>query len=256
MLLDPSVWASFFALVVLELVLGIDNVVFIAVVASRLPPAQQRWARNFGISLALFLRVALLASIAWLVGLTEPVLTLGGFALSWRDLVMLGGGLFLLFKASQEIHDEVLRGHKPRASKGGSAAFAAVVGQIAVIDMVFSIDSVIVAVALAEHLAVMVAAVLVAVIVMLVTAGPVSRFIAANPSTRMLALSFLLVIGAALMADGLHIHFDREPIYAAMGFAAFVEFLNLVRQRRRARKGLGGPLTEKAPAEEGQASGG
>ena len=240
MLIDPSVWASFFALVVLELVLGIDNILFIAVVAGRLPERRRRRARNFGLAMALGLRIGLLTSIAWIASLTEPAFTVGGFTASWRDIVLFLGGVFLLVKASQEIHDEVTRGHAPKQVREGSGAFAAVVGEIALIDLVFSFDSVILAVGLVEQLEVMVVAVVVAVAIMAVLAGPISRFVAKNPTTRMLALAFLLVVGAALVADGFHLHFQREPIYGAMAFAAFVEGLNLLRQRRRARAGRTG----------------
>ncbi len=236
MLSDPAAWASFFALVVLEIVLGIDNILFIAVVAGRLPEAQRRQARNIGLSLALGLRIGFLASVVWIVGLTEPVFEVNGFAVSWRDILLFSGGTFLLVKASQEIHDEVTRGHAPREIREGSGAFLRVVGQIALIDVVFSVDSVIVAVGLVEQVEIMIAAVCIAVGVMALLAAPVSKFVIENPTTRMLALAFLLVIGAALVADGFHIHFQREPIYAAMAFAALVEGLNLLRVRRRTRR--------------------
>lgn len=202
-----------------------------------MPPSQRRRARNLGLGLALGFRIGLLASIAWVAGLSQPVFSIAEFDVSWRDLVMLGGGAFLVWKASQEIHREVVHGHSEPAASGTSASFAAVVGEIVVIDAVFSIDSVVVAVGLVEHLPVMIAAVSVAVAVMALVAGPFARFIARNPTTRMLALAFLLVVGCALVADGFHIHFDREPIYAAMAFAGLVEGLNLVRERRRRKQG-------------------
>ena len=205
-------------------------------VAERLPPERRRNARNLGLTFALGFRIALLASITWVVGLSAPVFSLAGFDASWRDLVMFFGGAFLVWKASQEIHREVVDGHPEPAASGSGASFLAVVGEIVVVDAVFSIDSVVVAVGLVEHLPVMIAAVSVAVAVMALVAGPLARFIARNPTTRMLALAFLLVVGCALVADGFHIHFDREPIYAAMAFAALVEGLNLVRERRRRRR--------------------
>ena len=207
-------------------------------IAERLPPERRRQARNLGLAMALGFRIALLASIAWLAGLTEPVFTIGGMAISWRDLILLAGGAFLVWKACEEIHREMARGRDGQggpSAAGGSARFVPVVGQIALIDVVFSLDSVIVAVGLVEHLPVMVAAVVVAVAVMAVLAGPLARFISRHPTTRMLALAFLLVVGCALVADGFHIHFDREPIYAAMAFAALVEGLNLLRDRRRSK---------------------
>ena len=202
-----------------------------------MPPSQRRRARNLGLGLALGFRIGLLASIAWVAGLSQPVFSIAGFDVSWRDLVMLGGGAFLVWKASQEIHREVVHGHPEPTASGTSASFAAVVGEIVVIDAVFSIDSVVVAVGLVEHLPVMIAAVSVAVAVMALVAGPLARFISRNPTTRMLALAFLLVVGCALVADGFHIHFDREPIYAAMAFAGLVEGLNLLRERRRRKRG-------------------
>ena len=201
-----------------------------------MPADQRRKARNIGLALALGFRIALLASIAWVVGLSAPVFSVAGFDASWRDLVMLGGGAFLVWKASEEIHREVVHGHREPSAAGGGASFLAVVGEIVVVDAVFSIDSVVVAVGLVQHLPVMIAAVTVAVAVMALVAGPLARFIARNPTTRMLALAFLLVVGCALVADGFHIHFDREPIYAAMAFAALVEGLNLLRERRRERR--------------------
>lgn len=232
--LEPSTWAAFASLLALELVLGIDNVVFIAVIAGRLPESQRARARNFGIGLALVLRILFLASIAWIIGLKQAAFTVYGFVVSWKDLILLAGGLFLLIKASHEIHSEIERGHAPKAVRGAtSAGFLAAVSQIVLIDAVFSLDSVIVAVGLGKHLYIMVTAVVVAVAVMAVMAGPVSRFISRNPTTRMLALAFLLVVGIALVAEGLHLEHDRRLIYAAMGFAAFVEGLHMLRRRGR-----------------------
>ena len=209
--------------------------------AERLPHSQRRRARNLGLGPAPGFRIGLVASIAWVAGLSEPVFSIAGFDASWRDLVMLGGGAFLVWKASQEIRREVVHSHPEPVASGTSAPFLAVVGEIVVIDAVFSIDSVVVAVGLVEHLPVMIAAVSVSVAIMALVARPLARFIARNPTTRMLLPAFLFVVGCALVADGVHIHFDREPIYAAMAFAALVEWLNLLRERRRRKRGTQPP---------------
>jgi len=277
MLSDPAVWASFLTLVVLEIVLGVDNVIFISIVANRLPPEQRGRAMRIGLSGALVLRIGLLLSIAWIISLTAPILSLAGFDLSWRDIILLMGGLFLIYKAVSEIHAEVegeehadksvggkagfdlswrdiillmgglfliykavseihaeVEGEEhAEKSVGGKAVFAVVLGQIMVLDLVFSLDSVITAVGVANHVEVMIAAVVIAIIVMMVAAQPIAGFVARHPSTKMLALAFLVMIGMALMADGLGFHIDRGFIYAAMVFAGSVEALNLVRGRRR-----------------------
>lgn len=235
LLSDPAVWASFGTLVVLEIVLGVDNVIFISIIAQRLPKHQQAQARFIGLGLALVLRLVLLASIAWIIGLTRPVFALWGFEASWRDIILFAGGLFLLAKASNEIYNDV-EGAGHGHSGGPVSSMGAAILQIVVLDLVFSLDSVITAVGIADHIEVMVAAVVIAVIVMAVSAGPISAFVERHPSTRMLALAFLLMIGMALMADGLHAHIDRGFIYAAMVFAGGVEGLNLLRARRRAAK--------------------
>lgn len=234
LLSDPAVWASFFTLTILEIVLGVDNVIFISIIAQRLPESQRRPARLVGLTGALVLRIALLFSIAWIVRLTDPVITLFGHGFSWRDAILLAGGLFLLWKASSEIFDEV-EGHKEETA-GGTSSFGAVIFQIMLLDLVFSLDSVITAVGIADHLEVMVAAVIVAVLVMMVAAEPIAHFVETHPSTKMLALAFLVMVGAALMADGFGVHFERGFIYAAMVFAAGVEALNLLRARNRRRK--------------------
>jgi len=233
MLSDPAVWASFLTLVVLEIVLGVDNVIFISIVANRLPPEQRGRAMRIGLSGALVLRIGLLLSIAWIISLTAPILSLAGFDLSWRDIILLMGGLFLIYKAVSEIHAEVEGEEHADKSVGGKAVFAVVLGQIMVLDLVFSLDSVITAVGVANHVEVMIAAVVIAIIVMMVAAQPIAGFVARHPSTKMLALAFLVMIGMALMADGLGFHIDRGFIYAAMVFAGSVEALNLVRGRRR-----------------------
>ena len=231
LLSDPTVWASFLTLVVLEIVLGVDNVIFISITAARLPVEQRRTARMAGLTLALVMRVLLLFSIAWLASLTRPILTVFGFDFSWRDLILLAGGLFLIYKASTEIFDEV-EGEEAEHSSV-AAGFAAVIAQIIVLDLIFSLDSVITAVGIADRLEVMVAAVVIAILVMMVAAEPIAAFVEAHPSTKMLALAFLVMVGMALVADGFQVHVERGFIYAAMLFAGAVEALNLIRARRR-----------------------
>ncbi len=233
-LADPSIWLSLLTLTVLEIVLGIDNLVFIAVLVEKLPPAQRPAARRLGIALALFSRLALLAGIAWIIGLTAIAFEVFGHGVSWRDLVLIAGGLFLLYKATHEIHDS-LEGEEGEVSRRVQATFAAVVAQIAVLDIVFSLDSVITAVGMADHLWVMATAIIIAVAIMLLAAGPVSGFVDRHPTVKMLALSFLLLIGTTLIADGLGFHIPKGYIYAAMGFSVMVEGLNLLARRRRAK---------------------
>lgn len=236
LLTDPAVWASFLTLTVLEIVLGIDNVIFLSIVSDRLPPDRRRAARLIGLTLALGMRILLLFSIVWLATLTAPVVTLFGLGISWRDVILLAGGLFLLYKAATEIFAEV-EGDHGGGDGPATASFAAVIAQIVVLDLVFSLDSVITAVGIAQDVEVMVAAVVVAVLIMMVAAGPIAAFVSAHPSTKMLALAFLFMVGMALVADGLHYHIERGFIYAAMVFAGAVEALNLWRQKRRARIG-------------------
>jgi predicted tellurium resistance membrane protein TerC len=234
-LTDPHVWASFVALSAMEIVLGIDNVVFISLLVSRLPPQQRRTARQVGLSLALVFRVVMLAGIAWVIHLTTPIFTVAGFAFSWRDLILIAGGLFLLFKGTREIHQDI----EGEEEEGGPSPVAdtmtAGIIQIAVIDLVFSVDSIITAVGMADHLGVMIAAVTLAILVMYFASGPVAEFIERHPTTKMLALSFLLLIGAALIADGMHFHIPRGYIYFAMAFAAAVEVVNVIASRNRRR---------------------
>jgi len=228
---DPAVWASFFTLTILEIVLGVDNVIFISIVANRLPPEQRRLGRNIGLIGALVLRILLLLSIAWIVSLTYPVISLWTQEFSWRDIILLVGGVFLLWKASTEIFEEV-EGHKEEQKPGRSTLFA-VIFQIMVLDLVFSLDSVITAVGIADHLEVMIAAVVVAIAIMMIAAEPIAAFVNNHASTKMLALAFLVMVGAALVADGFGVHFERGFIYAAMVFAGAVEALNLLRAKRR-----------------------
>ena len=237
LLQDPATWASFLTLTVLEIVLGVDNVIFIALAASRLPHAQRARARTIGLAGALVLRVGLLFSISWIVSLSEPFVTVAGFGLSWRDVILLAGGAFLIYKAATEIFAEVEGAHQA-ATGAARTTLAAVVAQIMVLDLVFSIDSVITAVGIADHLAVMIAAVVVAIGVMMVAAEPIGNFVEAHPSTKMLALAFLVMVGMALVADGLHHHVERGFIYAAMVFGGGVEGLNLWRQSRLRRARL------------------
>ena len=235
---DPAVWASFLTLTILEIVLGVDNVIFISIAASKLPEHQRARARALGLMGALVLRIGLLFSISWIVSLSTPIATIMGWELSWRDLILIGGGLFLIYKASTEIFDEVegdaLHTAKERVV---DAVFMSVIFQIMLLDLVFSIDSVITAVGIADHLEVMIAAVCVAIVVMMVAATPIADFVEAHPSTKMLALAFLVMVGMALVADGFHYHVERGFIYAAMVFGGAVEMLNLLRQKRRRARG-------------------
>ena len=231
---DPHIWASFLMLSVLEIVLGIDNLVFVALLAGRLPQHQQARARRLGLALALLMRLALLASIAWLVHLTDPVLTLFGHSFSWRDIVLVAGGGFLLYKGTHEIHLRV-EGENEDPATRPVAGFTSTIVQIMLFDIVFSLDSVITAVGMADELWVMVAAIVVAMALMLAASGPLSSFIDRNASIKMLALSFLLLIGMMLVADGFGVHVPRGYVYAAMGFSGAVEALNLLAARRRRR---------------------
>jgi predicted tellurium resistance membrane protein TerC len=230
-LADPQIWLSLLTLTTLEIVLGIDNLVFIAVLVEKLPTAQQASARRVGIALALITRLMLLAALAWIIGLTAPVIELFGQEFSWRDIILIGGGLFLLYKGTVEIHEK-LEGQEGESSAKVKASYIAVVTQIAILDIVFSLDSVITAVGMADHLWIMVTAVIIAVIIMLIASGPVSGFVARHPTVKMLALSFLLLIGMTLVADGFGVHVPKGYIYAAMGFSVFVELLNLFARRK------------------------
>ena len=237
LILDPAVVASFLSLAVLEIILGVDNVVFISIAASRLPEHQRHRARLIGLSLGLAMRIMLLLSISWIVSLTRPILTLSGFEASWRDIILIAGGLFLLWKASAEIFREVESGEI--SVRRQAATMTGVIGQIVIVDIVFSVDSVITAVGIADHVEVMIAAIIVAVIVMMVASEPVSAFVEAHPSAKMLTLAFLVMVGAVLIADGLHQHIDRKIIYAAIFFAGSVEALNLLRAKRASRRRTG-----------------
>jgi predicted tellurium resistance membrane protein TerC len=235
-LTDPHVWASFIALSAMEIVLGIDNVVFISLMVARMAPEQRLKARRIGLSLALVFRVIMLGGIAYIIHLTTPIFSIAGYDFSWRDLILMAGGLFLLVKGTREIHEDIEgEDHEEGGSNRVTDTMVSAILQIAVIDLVFSIDSIITAVGMADHVEVMIAAVAVAILVMYFASEPVAAFIERHPTTKMLALSFLLLIGAALVADGMHFHIPRGYIYFAMAFAAAVEVVNVVAMRRRQR---------------------
>ena len=219
-------------LTLLEVVLGIDNVIFISILAGKLPLKDQERARTLGLMAAMVMRILLLMSIAWIIRLTAPLFTIFDHAFSGRDLILAGGGLFLIFKATREIHER-LEGEEAHVTARVSPSFAAVIGQIMLLDIVFSLDSVITAVGMADDLLVMVAAVVIAVAIMMFSAGAVARFVEAHPTVKVLALSFLLLIGCSLIADGFGAHIPKGYIYFAMGFSIFVEVINL----RASKKG-------------------
>ena len=224
LLASPSAWLALATLTVLEIVLGIDNIIFLSLAANKLDAARRPTARRIGLSLALVMRIALLSSIAWIISLSQPVMTLWGVALSWRDLIFGAGGLFLLTKSTREIHGMVEGEESTREAR--SATMLSVIVQIALFDIVFSIDSVVTAVGMAEHLSIMIAAVVLAMLVMLVASGPVAEFVERHPTVKMLALSFLLLIGTSLIADAAHFHIPRGYLYFAVAFSGLVEILN------------------------------
>jgi len=232
---NPDIWLSLVTLTVLEIVLGIDNLVFIAILADRLPEPRRPAARKAGLALALVTRIALLLAITWIIGLTKPIFALLGEEFSWRDIILIAGGLFLIAKGTSEMHANIEGEPMEETAKRGakSAAFAMVVVQIGIMDIVFSIDSVVTAVGMAEHVEVMVAAIVLAVAVMLVAAEPVSGFVNRHPTVRMLALSFLLLVGVTLVADGLGFHIPKGYVYFAVAYAILVEALNMLARRRR-----------------------
>jgi predicted tellurium resistance membrane protein TerC len=231
---DPEIWASLLTLTALEIVLGIDNLVFIAILAGRLPAEKQDRARQIGLALALLTRLALLASITWIIGLTQPLLDLFGHSVSWRDIVLIAGGLFLLYKGTREIH-HALEGDGPESDRSEHArtSLAGVITQIMLLDVVFSLDSVITAVGMANTLWVMATAIIIAVAIMLAASGPLAEFVQRHPTVKMLALSFLMLIGMTLIADGAGFHVPKGYIYAAIGFSVGVEALNQFAARRR-----------------------
>lgn len=234
---DPTAWAALAALVAMEVVLGIDNLIFISILTNKLPVAKRSVARRIGIGGALVMRLALLGTVAFIVKLTEPVLVIFEAELSWRDLILIAGGLFLVWKATREIHHRVDPEPGPDALNPNvpATSVVAVIGQILVLDLVFSVDSIITAVGMTEHISIMVIAVIVAVAAMLLAADPLGKFIDANPTIVMLALGFLLLIGTTLIADGFGAHVPKGYIYAAMAFSAFIEALNMLARRSRKR---------------------
>jgi predicted tellurium resistance membrane protein TerC len=237
LLTSPEAWAALLTLTSLEIVLGIDNVIFLSVVISRIPRQQAKRARQIGLALALVFRILLLSLLVWLISLTQPLLTLSDVAFSLREIILIGGGLFLIAKATHEIHAEV----EAREEAGNAAprpgAFFWVIIQIIVIDLVFSLDSIITAIGMAQDLEIMIAAVIIAVVIMYVSAGPVARFVSEHPTTKMLALAFLVLIGVALVADGFKFHIPRGYIYFAIAFSAAVEAFNVLAGRNRKKAG-------------------
>jgi predicted tellurium resistance membrane protein TerC len=233
LLSNPAVWASFATLTVMEVVLGVDNIVFISVLVSRLPADQAKRARQLGLALALVFRIVLLLFITWIIALDGALFTLFDHAFSWKDLILIAGGGFLIYKATHEMHAEIEEPHEPGLKQVARQAMGAIVAQIILIDMVFSVDSIITAVGMADHVEVMIAAVIVAVGLMFVASGPIAKFVADHPTTKMLALAFLLLIGVSLVADGLGFHIPKGYIYSAMAFAVLVEAINIIAKQRR-----------------------
>ena len=246
---QPETWIAFLTLVALELVLGVDNVIFISILASKLPQNQQMSARRTGIMLAVVTRILLLLSLSWIIGLTEPLFTVIGFEISGRDLVLIAGGLFLIWKSVHEIHQK-LEGEEGQAATRAATSFWSVIIQIMLLDIVFSLDSVITAVGMVDEIAIMIAAVVIAAAVMVFTATPLGNFVERHPTVKMLALSFLLLIGFTLIVEGLHQHIPKGYIYFAMGFSVLVELLNL-----RLRGGGAKPVSLHEPYREAVAGG-
>jgi predicted tellurium resistance membrane protein TerC len=233
LLTSPEAWAALLTLTALEIVLGIDNVIFLSVMVSRIPAAQAKRARQIGLALALVFRILLLSLLVWLIGLTQPVFTVKDLAFSWRDIILIGGGLFLIGKATHEIHSEVEARDEDGDIAPRAGAFFWVIVQIIIVDLVFSLDSIITAIGMAQDLEIMIAAVMIACLVMYISSGPVAKFVAQHPTTKMLALAFLVLIGVALVADGFQFHIPRGYIYFAIVFSAAVEFFNVLAKRNR-----------------------
>lgn len=240
LLTDPHAWAALVTLSALEIVLGIDNVVFISILVSRVDPTYVARARQIGLGLALIFRILLLFTLTWLIGLTAPLFTVFGRGFSWHDLILIVGGLFLIAKATHEMHAEIEGADdKGEAAAPGSAVYASfgmVILQIVIVDLVFSIDSIVTAIGMAQDIRIMIGAVLIAVAVMYVASGPVASFVAKHPTTKMLALAFLVLIGVALVADGFEVHIPRGYIYFAMAFACAVEAFNIIAVRKRRKR--------------------
>ncbi|MCD2182998.1 TerC family protein [Rhizobium sp. GN54] len=235
---SPEAWIALITLIVMEVVLGIDNLIFISILTNKLPPDQRESARRIGIGLALVMRLALLGTIAWIVKLTTPVFELFGHGFSWKDMILIAGGLFLVWKATKEIHHNVDPDdhNEDFIASTANASFSAAIGQILLLDLVFSVDSIITAVGMTPHLPIMVVAVVVAVTVMLLAATPLANFIEKNPTIVMLALAFLLMIGTTLIAEGMGFHVPKGYVYAAMAFSALVEVLNMLSRNGRLKK--------------------
>ena len=237
LLTDPAVWASFATLTLMEIVLGIDNIIFISIIIDRLPPEKKKLARQLGLGLALLFRILLLLVITWIIALKEDVITLFGQGFSWKDIILIAGGIFLIYKGTGEIHEEIegeTEAEEAERKQGGT--FAAIIFQILVVDAVFSVDSIITAVGMAQHVEVMIAAVMVAIAVMYIASGPIADFISRHPTTKMLALSFLMLIGVSLVADGFGFHIPRGYIYAAIVFSLLVEVFNIMAGRKRNKR--------------------
>jgi predicted tellurium resistance membrane protein TerC len=233
LLTSPEAWAALLTLTALEIVLGIDNIIFLSVIVSGIPQAQAKRARQIGLALALIFRILLLSLLVWLIGMTQAVFAVNGTAFSWRDIILIGGGLFLIAKATHEIHNEVEARDEAHDAAPKAGAFFWVVVQIIIIDMVFSLDSIITAIGMVQDLSIMIAAVIIACFVMYAASGPVARFVAEHPTTKMLALAFLVLIGVALVADGFKFHIPRGYIYFAIAFSAAVELFNVLAKRNR-----------------------
>lgn len=231
LLQSPEAWISLLTLTILEIVLGIDNIIFLSIITGRLPAHQQALARRVGLLLAMVMRIILLCMIAWIASLTAPLITLFDHTVSWRDVILGGGGLFLLYKGTTEIHHTV-EGTEDHSTRKATTFFSAIV-QILILDMVFSLDSVITAVGMADHVPVMIAAVVIAIIVMIVAAEPISAFVNRHPSVKMLALSFIMLVGLSLCADAMHFHIPRGYLYFAIAFSLLVECLNLIAAKKR-----------------------
>ncbi len=229
---DPAIWISLLTLTTLEIVLGVDNLVFIAILANRLPEAQRARARQMGLGVALGTRLLLLFTLTWVIGLTEPIFSVMGKGISWRDVILIAGGVFLLAKSTHEIHGSLEGDEGEHDLARAAASFAAVVIQIGIIDIVFSLDSVITAVGMVDELWIMITAVVLAMVLMLVASAPLAEFVERHPTVKMLALSFLLLIGMALIADGLGFHIPKGYLYGAMAFSVLVEVLNLLARRK------------------------
>jgi len=236
LLTDLDAWAALVTLTALEIILGVDNIVFISVLVSRCSADDRKRVRQIGLALALIFRIILLLGLTWLIGLTAPVFNVAGRGFSWHDIILVAGGLFLIGKATHEIHAEVEADDEEVAPTAARSAFWMAVAQIVMIDLIFSVDSIVTAIGLAKDIEIMIVAVVLAMIVMYVASGPIARFVAQHPTTKMLALAFLVMIGVALVADGFDFHIPRGYIYASMAFAGLVEFFNVLAGRNRARK--------------------